>query len=238
LKNLNCKKTLLGLLRCGAAAAEAPTRPLRPALRYFHVILLQNSPLPARTQDGTEENGKEDWKQDGREQGGALRGTQAKHILSCICVGRDCAGRKGNSFLRSVLGANAIDAHQYVAIERYLEATKPICSSHISSKVGTDPALGIEPDIAQWCAPCRGLRALLRAHLPTQRNRYLDSHKETQDAAKSSGQAVAMESGGNGWVYTDADVLGMVAPLKFAADDRFAACARGAARAAADARAA
>ena len=55
------------------------------------------------------------------------------------------------------------------------------------------------------------------------RNRYLDSHKQTQDAAKSSGQAVAMESGGNGWVYTDADVLGMVSPLEFAADDRFAA---------------
>ena len=34
-----------------------------------------------------------------------------------------------------------------------------------------------------------------------------------------------MESGGNGWVYTDADVLGMVAPLKFAPDDRFAALA-------------
>ena len=31
-----------------------------------------------------------------------------------------------------------------------------------------------------------------------------------------------MESGGNGWVYTDADILGMVAPLKFAADDRCA----------------
>lgn len=132
----------------------------------------------------------------------------------------------------------SVNAPQLASIQRYIDATAPICSAHITSAIGTDPALGIEPDIAQWCAPCRGLRALLRAHLPTQRNRYLDSHKETQDAAKSSGQAVAMESGGNGWVYTDADVLGMVAPLKFAADDRFAACARGAARAAADARAA
>jgi hypothetical protein len=64
--------------------------------------------------------------------------------------------------------------------------------------------------------------------LTSRRNRYLDSHKQTQDEAKSSGHAVAMESGGNGWVYTDADVLGMVAPLKFAMDDR---CACGAVRA-------
>lgn len=39
-----------------------------------------------------------------------------------------------------------------------------------------------------------------------------------------------MESGGNGWTYTDADILGMVAPLKFAADDRFVCCGCGAAR--------
>lgn len=49
-------------------------------------------------------------------------------------------------------GVLSISAPQLAAIERYATATAPICSSQITSQVGTDPKLGIEPDIAKWCA--------------------------------------------------------------------------------------
>ena len=61
----------------------------------------------------------------------------------------------------AVLGPKAVNAHQYISIERYLDATKPICSSHITPDVGTDPKLGIEEDIAKWC---RVLRRLSPSH--------------------------------------------------------------------------
>lgn len=126
------------------------------------------------------------------------------------------------------MGPKAVDAHQFIAIERYLDATKPICSPHITTDVGTDPKLGIEADIAKWC---RALRRLSPPHSPSHaRCRYLDSHLQTQDAAKSSGQAVAAESAGNGWTYADADILGMVQPLNFAVGDRFAFVQRSARR--------
>ena len=47
-------------------------------------------------------------------------------------------------------GPSAVTAQQYLSIERYLEATRPICTSRVSSQIGSDPKLGIEPDVAQW----------------------------------------------------------------------------------------
>jgi hypothetical protein len=44
----------------------------------------------------------------------------------------------------------SINAPQLESIERYFDATAAICSSEITSEIGSDPKLGIEPDIAQW----------------------------------------------------------------------------------------
>ena len=53
----------------------------------------------------------------------------------------------------------------------------------------------------------------------------MDSHSETQAEAEIEGEAVASQSSGNGWTYTDADILGMVYPLHLSANDRLKFCA-------------
>ena len=58
-------------------------------------------------------------------------------------------------------GLLSLNAPQLASIQRYVDATKPICSSHITPDVGTDPKLGIEEDIAKWC---RVLRRLSPSH--------------------------------------------------------------------------
>ena len=54
-------------------------------------------------------------------------------------------------------GLLSLNAPQLASIERYVDATKPICSPHITTDVGTDPKLGIEADIAKWCRAMRRL---------------------------------------------------------------------------------
>jgi len=99
---------------------------------------------------------------------------------------------------KSNVAALSVNARQYISMERYVAATEPICSSQITADVGTDPELGIEQDIKNW---------------------YMDSHSETQAEAEIEGEAVASQSSGNGWTYTDADILGMVYPLHLSAND-------------------
>ena len=50
----------------------------------------------------------------------------------------------------------SINAPQLASIQRYIDASARICSSQITSAIGTDPKLGIESDIAQWCGASHG----------------------------------------------------------------------------------
>ncbi len=62
----------------------------------------------------------------------------------------------------------SINAPQLASIQRYMEATSRICSSQVSSAIGTDPKLGIESDIAQWCGATHVPFVSCFADLPTQ----------------------------------------------------------------------
>ena len=77
-----------------------------------------------------------------------------------------------------------MNALQYLSIERYLDATAPICSSLVTSAVGTDAALGIEPDIANWCRPLPRVLARARAHMRAAGTWIPISRRKTQPKAR------------------------------------------------------
>ena len=81
-------------------------------------------------------------------------------------------------------GLLSLNAQQLASIERYVAATAPICSSLVTSAVGTDAALGIEPDIANWCRPLPRVLPRARAHMRAAGTWILISRRKTQPRAR------------------------------------------------------